>query len=461
MVRFHQKDKAGSDSQAPPRPQAANLEEPPKVACNSHNNSSTNAFIADFVAGDWGKALPSIPQTSPFPKEEHEMTSEVAPEATISSSAHGQFEQEEMGNKIQDERSVEVLKLSEGSEDAENILSFGDDPEMVRLELRTRISQLRQDNVSLLLENKNLKEQKNTWMKKFDDVETKLNQTFLENRRLKSLIAAASPHTDDTLAQKFKSLFVSIDNWCNEQTFNSGICGFTVQQMAELKRTLGWVYVPDNETLGTRSSEIGRAYISQILLDRVFCTGPEDIANNKDMWTGEREAAYLARLELRLVKEKLESNDMEKWRSVTIACLAKHPEDNSARIHSLSSSIARMLVSVFGIAEQRDREALQRELENQVVYPAVDLSLDLRIHQPPIYIGIPRYLDDTTCSRTMHDPEKHHDKWALVRHKKERIYDVDLMVRPAMLKEDGQSRRQSVAVKCERVTIVMKGPLMT
>lgn len=151
---------------------------------------------------------------------------------------------------------------------------------------------------------------------------------------------------------------------------------------------------------------------------------------------------------------------MEKWRSVTIACLAKHPEDNSARIRSLSGTITRMLSGLFGIAEKKEQELLQRELEEQVVLPAIDLSLDLRIHQPPIYIGIPQYLDDTTCSRTVHDPEKYHDKWALVRHKKEKIYDVDVMVRPAMLKENNKSRRQSVAVKCERVTIVTKGPLM-
>lgn len=239
------------------------------------------------------------------------MTSEIetpihAAEASIASNPQGQLEQEKTGDMARDGRRDEVTKLSDGNKDAENsILSFGDDPEMVQMELRGRIFQLREDKDFLLLENKKLKEQKNTWMNKFEDVETRLNQTFLENRRLKSLLAATSPHTDDTLAQKFKSLFVSIDNWCDEQTFNSGACSLSEQQLAGLKRSLGWIYVPDNTTLGARSSEIGRAYISQVLLDRVFCTGPEDVASNKDMWTGEREAAYLAHLELRLIKESM------------------------------------------------------------------------------------------------------------------------------------------------------------
>lgn len=116
-----------------------------------------------------------------------------------------------------------------------------------------------------------------------------------------------------------------------------------------------------------------------------------------------------------------------------------------------------MLVGLFGISEKNEQVLLQSELEDQVIYPAIDLSLDLRIHQPPIYVGIPQQLDNTTCSRTIHDPEKHHEKWLLVRHKREKIYDVDVMVRPAMLKDSNRSRRQSVAVKCERFTIVVKG----
>jgi hypothetical protein len=158
---------------------------------------------------------------------------------------------------------------------------------------------------------------------------------------------------------------------------------------------------------------------------------------------------------------EMDSKDLEKWRSVTIASLANHPEDNSARIRSVSGTMARMLVGLFGIAEQKEQGKMQSELEEQILLPAIALSLDLRIHQPPLYVGIPKQLDDTTCSWTVHDPEKHHDKWALLRHKREKIYDVDVMVRPAMLKDGGRNGRQSVAVKCERFTIVTKGPAPT
>lgn len=227
-------------------------------------------------------------------------------ETTTASSPR--VEHEKTGDIVQDGKGDDgtgtgLFDASEGA--AKTTLSFGNRPEDVILDLRGRNYQLREDKDILSLENHKLKEQKRTLISKYEDVETRLNQTFLENRRLKSLLAAASPHTDDSLAQKFKSLFVKIESWCNEQTFNSGTCSLSEQQLAGLKRSLEWVYVPDNTILEARSSEIGRAYISQVLLDRVFLTSAEDVVNIKDMWTGEREAAHLAHIELRLMKESM------------------------------------------------------------------------------------------------------------------------------------------------------------
>ncbi len=104
---------------------------------------------------------------------------------------------------------------------------------------------------------------------------------------------------------------------------------------------------------------------------------------------------------------------------------------------------------------------MRNELESQILKPAIDLALSLRLHQPPLFIGIPHRLDDLNCSTTIHDPDSLHSNRFLIRHEREKIYDIHLMVRPALMRavEDRNGNRQLAVVKCERFTIVTKGSI--
>jgi len=122
-----------------------------------------------------------------------------------------------------------------------------------------------------------------------------------------------------------------------------------------------------------------------------------------------------------------------------------------------------MLLALYGIADDDSNRHMVTQLEMQIINPAIDLALKLRVHQPAFYVCIPPRIGEDNCRTTIHDPESNYEKRFLMRLGKEKLYLVDLIVRPAMVKivEHVKGHKENVVVKCERHSIYAKGPVQS
>lgn len=141
--------------------------------------------------------------------------------------------------------------------------------------------------------------QTQTLEREYAELECRANETFLENRRLR---AYPPRGMEELVVIGLRDLWTHVMQWCNQASRHAQTCTLLDAQLEQLREVLSLDQMLDAALLASSISQIGRAYLTTMLVDKVFYKSPRDIRQTKDLWTSAKEAFCLASIEERIAK---------------------------------------------------------------------------------------------------------------------------------------------------------------